>query len=261
MRKIFLPLFLFSVTCWPDAATDLAAQRRNPYAMPRGNEGSVLLFQTAYGGHRSGGDLAARFGNKFSVGGGIEWMSAGNLIVGSQAALYFGDQVRADVIANLRDADGLIFGEGGGISAIGLRERGTYLGGHLGKLVRLSPRNHRAGLRLTVGAGFLRHKIRIQDDPQVFVPALSGDYKKGYDRLTNGLALTQFIGYQYMSRNRMVNLVLGLEFTQGFTEHRRTLNFDTRSPETGRRLDLLQGLRIAWTLPLYLGDNADDIQY
>ncbi|MEY3050951.1 MAG: hypothetical protein RLY31_736 [Bacteroidota bacterium] len=235
--------------------------QRNPYAMPRGNEGPVLLFQTAYGGHRSAGDLSARFGDKFSVGGGIEWMGARNFLVGTQAVLYFGDQVRTDVIANLRDIDGFIHGEGGGISDIGLRERGTYLGGHVGKLIRLSPGNHRSGLRVTVGAGFLRHKIRIQDDPQVFVPGLSGDYKKGYDRLTNGLALTQFVGYQYMSRNRMVNLLLGLEFTQGFTENRRTINFDTRTAEPGRRLDLLHGLRIAWTLPLYIGDNADEIQY
>jgi hypothetical protein len=239
----------------------LSAQRRPAYTPQRDNSGAVLLISPSYGAHSSGEDLAQRFGNKFSTGGSVDYMLASNFIIGTQSMLFFGSNVKTDVLASLRDSEGLIFGDGGGIAEVRLRERGFYLGGHVGKVFPLAFTKARSGLRVTFGGGFLQHKIRIQDDPQVYVSQLSGDYKKGYDRLSNGWAITQFTGYQYLSANRLINFHVGLEFTAGFTESRRSYNFDMRSAETDRRIDLYSGIRLAWTLPLYVGENADEIRY
>jgi hypothetical protein len=169
--------------------------------------------------------------------------------------------VKTDVLANLRGSEGYVYSDNGGLSDIKLRERGLLLSAHLGKVFAFSERNKRSGLRVTVGGGFLTHKIRIQDEPSVLASSLSGDYKKGYDRLANGFALTEFIGYQFIANNRLVNFSIGAEFTQGFTQGRRSLNFDTKSPGLEKRLDLLNGFRLTWTLPFFIGENPDEISY
>ena len=254
MRLIFILGFLLTVV-------QLEAQRNRFLHEDRSNEGSLLLVNFLYGGHLPGGDLADRFGGNSSTGGMVDFLTKGNLILGLQSNFYFGPNVNTDVLETLRDGEGAIFGDDGGIAELRLRERGLYIGGHVGKIFSISESNKRSGIRVTLGGGFLRHKIRIQDDPQVFVTTLSGDYKKGYDRLTNGLALMEFIGYQYLAKNRRINFLAGFEFSQGFTESRRTFNFDTRSGEPGTRLDLLFGFRIGWTLPLFIGENPDEIRY
>ncbi len=224
------------------------------------NAGSVLLAGITYGGHIPGGDLADRYGNAFDLGLELDFITQNNLIFGLESALLFGRNVKEDVLANLRTPDGGIIGNTRSYANVVLRERGLYIGGLAGKLISLSQHNKRSGIRLTLGLGMLQHKIRIQDDPQSFVPQLDSEYKKGYDRLSNGLALTQYIGYQLLSTNRLVNFHAGLEFRQAFTKSRRDFNFDTRSIESDNRLDLTFGFKVGWFLPFYIG-QADTIYY
>ena len=134
-------------------------------------------------------------------------------------------------------------------------------GAHVGKLIPVGFSNPRSGLRLTVSAGLLQHKIRIQDDPLSFVPHLDDDYKKGYDKLSNGLAFTEFVGYQLLSTNKRINFFAGFEFTQGFTMNRRAFDFDTRQQDTANRVDLNVGFRVGWVLPFYVGQRASEEIY
>jgi hypothetical protein len=156
--------------------------------------------------------------------------------------------------------DGEIVGGDGVFSSVVLRQRGFYVGAKFGKLFPLSESNPRSGIRVTLGAGLLEHKIRVQDDSRQ-VNQVAGEYRKGYDRLTNGLALNQFVGYQLLGKNRLINFYAGLEFTQGFTQNRRDWNFDTMEQESGERLDLLFGIRLGWVLPFYFGGNVADSYY
>lgn len=255
MRPIFIAGLLLLLTL------QLQAQRNRYYQVQRSNEGNILLINAFYGIHFPGGDLKDRFGNNFSTGGAVDFLTKKNLILGVQTNFLFGSNVNTDVLENLRNDEGMIFGNDGGIAEVRLRERGLYIGGHIGKIFPISDVNRRSGLRLTIGGGYLQHKIRIQDDPQVYVSTLNAEYKKGYDRFSNGFALTEFIGYQYLAPSRRINFMLGLEMTQAFTRNRRSYNFDTRESENDKRLDLLYGIRIGWTLPLYIGENPEEIRY
>lgn len=226
------------------------------------NQGSVLLAHFSYGAQLPGGDLADRFGANFIPGLGLEYLTdKSNRIIGLEGSFMFGSRVKEDVIAGLRTAEGYIIGEEGSYADIQLRERGIYLGGYLGKLFGVSPKNNRSAIKVTLGAGLLQHKIRIQDDPVQKAPQLSADYKKGYDRLSNGFALRQFIGYQLMDLDGRINFYAGVDLTQGFTQTRRSYNFDTFGPDASKRFDLLVGIRIGWILPFYTGKSADDIYY
>lgn len=217
-----------------------------------------LLLNFSYAAQWPGGDLSDRFGQNFSLGLGGEFITKKkHLLLGLEGNYLFGDQVKTNVLANLQTPEGFIIASDKSYANVFLRERGFYLGGRLGKIFGLSPNNPRSGLRVTLGAGLLQHKIRVQDDPTRFVPQLAGDYKKGYDRLTNGLTLKQFIGYQHLDPNGRINFFAGFEIMEGFTQSRRDFDFDTRRADTENRFDLLWGIRLGWVLPFYFSGGED----
>ncbi|MCP3928456.1 MAG: hypothetical protein GY705_05075 [Bacteroidetes bacterium] len=226
------------------------------------NSGNALLVKISYGAQRPGGHLSDRFGNNLNVGGGAEWITAkNNFLFGLDGGFLFGNTVKQDVLANLRTEEGSIISNDRVYANIELRERGIQLGVFVGKLFSLSNKNPRSGIRITVGGGLLQHKIRIQDDPIKTVSQLSGEYKKGYDRLTNGFALTEFIGYQILSANRQINFYAGFEFVQGFTKDRRDWDYYEQQKLEVDRLDQLYGFKVGWILPFYIGQNPEEIYY
>jgi hypothetical protein len=226
------------------------------------NKGNAFVFQIAYGFQWPAADLADRYGVNNRVGLGTEFITEkSNLIFGFESTYLFGNQVKTDVLANLRTAEGFLIGNDRAIADILLKQRGFYFGTMAGKLFPLSLKEPRSGLRITFGAGLLQHKIRIQDDPQRLVASLTDEYKKGYDRLSNGLAFKTFIGYQMLSKDRLINFYAGIDACLGFTQNRRSLNFDTQMQDLNLYQDLLLGLRVGWMLPIYTGKAAREIFY
>ncbi len=241
--------------------TTLSAQSNEQPAL---NQGNAILFDIFYGAALPGGDLDDRFGNSFDIGGGLEWMTGDqNWIFGVAGGVIFGRKVEEDVLANLRTPEGQIIGSNAAWANIGIRQRGFHVEARFGKLIPLIKNNTRSGLRLALGLGLLQHKIRLQEDPQSFVPQVIDDYAKGYDRLTNGLMVSEFIGYQHLANNKLVNFYAGIELTQGFTKNRRDWDFPTNGPsDQSSRTDLLFGFKVGWVLPFYISKrHAESIRY
>ncbi|MFN4255652.1 MAG: hypothetical protein ACK4Q5_11670 [Saprospiraceae bacterium] len=213
------------------------------------NKGSVILFHVTYAAHWTGADLADRFGFSNAIGPGLDFTTANNFIFGADFQYTYGTKVKEDPLDPIRVDSGYIVGFGRNIASVALRQRGFYLGGHVGKLFTFGNSN-RSGLRLTLGAGVLRHSIRVQDNSQS-VPQLVDNYQKGYDRLTGGLALNQLIGYQLIGRTRSINYFIGFEFNQGFTRSLRDWDFAEMKKLEGSRFDFRYGIRVGWALPFY----------
>lgn len=214
-----------------------------------------------YGFQIPGGDFEDRFGTSSTLGTKIEYLTPNNISFAAQYSFFFGRNVKEDPILSLRDADSLFIGNNLSQANIFLRQRGFYVGASVGKLFPISQRNKKSGIKIDLGVGLLQHKIRIQDDPESFVPIVGGEYKKGYDRLTNGLSLRQFIGYQHHSLNRLINLYAGIELTQGFTQSRRSFDFDLGKADETKRFDFLTGIKVGWIVAIYAGDTGEDIYY
>ncbi len=250
--------FLLSLFCL--AVSPALAQKfpEHPPAEEPRNKGKAILLHLSGGVQKPGGDLADRFGNNGALGGGVEFLTANNWIIGTETQFYFGRDVKDDPLTFLRTPDGDIIGNDRNIATVALRQRGLYLGGAVGRLFTFK-KDARSGLRLNLGAGWTYHKIRIQDDTRS-VTQLTGDYLKGYDRLSSGLAFNEFIGWQNLAPNRRSNWMIGFEFNQGLTENRRSWDFAEMKKLDGRRLDLRFGLRATWTLPFYIG-SASKIYY
>ena len=141
-----------------------------------------------------------------------------------------------------------------------LGQRGFYINAGLGKLLIFNPqKRRRAGLELRFSVGYLQHKVRIKSYGEDLLQ-VAGEYKHGYDRLTAGIAFQQFVGYRYMSANRLKNVFVGFDFTQGLTKNLRGYNFDQMKADTGLKLDILVGLRagISIPFPIYTMRNTKD---
>ena len=204
-----------------------------------------------YGYSTPGGDLANRFGNNGSLEVGFHIKNKKNWYYGVQFNYLFGNKVHEpNLLSNLLTSRGEILDEQGQIATMFIQERGFNVFLQGGKLFPVIGPNKNSGLLITAGAGLLQHKIRIEHQ-EAKITQLEGDYLKGYDRLTNGLSVQQFIGYYHMSNNRLINFYFGAQATEGFTQSRREWNIDTQTQDTDKRLDMLFGLRAGWILNLY----------
>lgn len=207
-------------------------------------------FSFGYGIEFPIGDLADRFSDNFKFTVGAERMTSSNWIFGLEFSYMFGDTVKEDVVSSLRLSNGEILGADNEYADVFTRQRGVFMGVNIGKLIPFNEKS-RSGLRITGAAGLMSHYVRVQDEARS-LPQIEGDYLKGYDRLTRGFALREFIGYQHVTESKRVNFYIGIEFTQGFTQSVREYNFDTGLPvDKTSRFDGLIGLKAAWILPFF----------
>lgn len=222
----------------------------------------VPMFYAAGGYDIAAGDMTTRFGNNFEIGGGFMFKTKKNWIYALDCSFLTGSTVKENPLDSLLTREGMLIGEDGLNADVRISERGIKLPVFkAGRVISMpiGKASVNSGLMLMLGVGMLQHKINYED-VSGSVPQIRGEYKKGYDRLTNGLALTQNIGYLYLNRKNHANFFLTLEFTQAFTKSRREFNFNTRQKDTSERVDLLFGLKAGWIFPVYK-KRPDDYYY
>ena len=198
------------------------------------------------------GDMANRFGNNYRIGPSLQYKTLKNWIFGVKMDFINGDKVknRSALFSGISDASGYFFNQDGQRIGINVYERGYMAGLEFGYVYNTSKRVGDQGIMLLTGIGFMQHKILIQDKSESIFP-LRGDYRKGYDHLTNGLYVEQYLGYLFMSHNGLVNFHAGLDIALGFTQGRRDFNFDTHTSGNDHRTDILVGIRGGWYLPFF----------
>lgn len=205
------------------------------------------------------GDLADRFGANHNIGLSASVKFKSNYSLGLEGSFIFGNKVPdRSMLKEMTTTSGVIVNQEGDPAQLLFFERGYTIMAFAGKVIPIVGPNPNSGMLLKIGGGYMRHKIRIESQNDV-VPALEGDYLKGYDRLTAGPAAMLFVGYQHLGNNRYVNFLLGFEMNLGFTRSLRPFNFDSGRADDGLRFDGLNGLRVGWTLPLYRA--GDDRQF
>jgi hypothetical protein len=208
-----------------------------------------------------GGDLAERFGNIHNAGAGVQFKTQRNWLFGAEASYQFGTDVKeSNMLYNLTNSNGNVMNGSGSPGDYSVGQRGFSMFGKAGKLFPVSWRNLNSGIVIMAGAGVYYHKVNISTTRND-IPMLTEEYKKGYDRLSMGPALTQFIGYSYQSHSRFYNFYIGFDCMQAFTKSVRQYNFDTMQPDTKERLDLTFGARIGWMIPIYMQASSRDDEY
>jgi len=196
-------------------------------------------------------DMAKRFGISNRFGPSVYYKTQSNWIFGAKCDFIFGGQIRDDsLMVNIKDKYGSFLTSDGKRIGVPTFERGYMIGLEAGKIITLSDKRPDNGILFLTSGGFIQHKINIYDADQS-VAQLRGDYLKGYDRLTNGLFLEEYVGYVYFARNKLINFHIGIDGMFGFTQGRRDYLFDVMRPDNKQRLDILFGLRGGFYIPIF----------
>ncbi len=210
------------------------------------------LISATFGYQFPGGDLAKQFGSNASIGGSIMFKTKSNWLFGAEGNFMFGQTVKnSDSLLNIISTElGFIIDANGYYADMVYYERGFNFFGKFGKVIPLLAPNPNSGFTVVAGAGYIQDKIRIHN-PGNTAPQLLGDYKKGYDRLNGGIAVTGALGYMYLSNMRLVNFSLSLEFMQAWTKPYRERDFDTGKQDTRKFSSQFYTVRVSWIIPLY----------
>lgn len=196
-------------------------------------------------------DMADRFGASYRVGGSVMYKTKKNWMFGPKIDFVIGSQINEDsLMINMRDDGFQLINQDGQRMQVQILERGYMIGLQAGKIFNTSKKNSDIGILVMTGAGFMQHRINLFDKDQT-IPQLRGDYKKGYDRLTNGLYIEQFVGYNYFDNLGALNFYIGLDIAAGFTQGRRDYLFDVMHADDKSRVDILFGIRGGIYIPIF----------
>ena len=212
---------------------------------------TIPMIGVSYGMQFPHADMGKRFGMYSGIGGQFGLKLKSRVYLGLKIHYIFGGNVKEDnILDNIRTSEGGIIEVGGELTDPILEMTGYSAfvsGGYLFPVIGPNPNS---GILVTSGFGILQHRIKI-DYRDAQIPQLNETYRKGYDRLTNGFAMNQFIGYMHFGRRKLINFYAGIEFTEAWTKNRRGYNFDQMRYDNTLRFDSSFGLRVGWMIALY----------
>ncbi|MBO4737986.1 MAG: hypothetical protein J5606_00320 [Bacteroidales bacterium] len=200
-------------------------------------------------------DLRKEFSNFLAVGASINVKTKSNWLVGFAFNYQFSGKVRQEVVTEMFQyimGGGNYFISSSGLAteevSVDYRGLSFYLMG--GKIIPVSQRFRNSGILLKAGLGINQHYIFIKN-PNNEVLQLNEEYRKGYDRLTLGYSLYEFVGYQHMTKKNLLCFFGGIEFQQTFSHRQRAWDFSLMKKDDRKFFEALIGLKIGWIIPLY----------
>ncbi len=236
MRRITILLFclIFPVILYSQSVKDSSLQ--------------VHFASLHFGYQIPGGDIAKRYGNSGYAGISYFFKTSSNWIIEAQYDYIFGENHKEpEIFSNITTKEGLFFTKDGGFLEIVQRESGFFGGIKIGRIIPVFSKNPNSGILIQLGGGLLQYKTTLDGNDNI--PAVDKDHIKGYDRLCNGLALNQFIGYMHFDARSRINFYAGFEFFQAWTSNRRDFDYYTMSKMVGNRHDYLYSFKFGWLVP------------
>jgi hypothetical protein len=93
------------------------------------------------------------------------------------------------------------------------------------------------------------------------VPQLDEEYKKGYDRLTNGISSKWEATYRYYDKGGKFQMYAGVNMTLAYTSIQREYLFDKMeyTPNT-KSWDKLAGVKVGVIIPIHR-KNEEEFHY
>lgn len=260
MKKINIILFFLTLSSCVIHNTLFAQSTAKNQKKEADKPNAIWNIDVVGSVEKPGADMAKRFGTSYRIGLAIKKKNEKNWIYGAKLDFLTGNKMRDDsLLNNLTVSQGGIITRNGQLYNVGTFLRGYLIGVQVGKIFPILQVNPNSGPMMLASVGFMQYKINFFDRDNSF-PQLTKEYKKGYDRLTNGIYIEDFIGYQYFDKRKYINFYVGLNLVWGFTQGRRDYLFDLQRSDKGARNDLLTGLKLGWVLPIYK-KNMEEVYY
>jgi len=107
----------------------------------------------------------------------------------------------------------------------------------------------------------MQHYLYINNSQTDPTPALSTEYRKGYDRLTLGFSLNQFIGYMHLTKKNLLCFYGGVEFYEIFAARQREYDFTLMRKDDAKLFESLIGIKVGWIIPLYKHNPYSEYEF
>ena len=206
------------------------------------------------------GDFAENYGVNSNIGLSIGWKNDKNKTYEFNYNFIHSENVKnTSVLNHLTNDQGWIINQNGEENLYLMYHRGGLISFDIGKVYNVIGPNPNSGIFIKGGIGSMYHKIRIENQENL-IPQLKKEYLKYYDRFTVGVLLKQYIGYQNMSNNKLVNFTIGMEIIEGFNRGMRDYQIDLMGPYTKNKFDVYLGIRAGWFFPV-LRKNPNEFYY
>jgi len=237
MRFLFI-IFLVSSMLWAKEKDE------------DGQTDNLIMFSIYHTFQIPGGDLKKRFGNNSNIGCLLAYKTNKNIIFSLGGGGLFGSNVKeSNLFNNIDGNNGYLISQIGELPTIRLFERGGYIDISVGKYFLLPIEKSESGILISIGTGYLYHKIFIETLVTA-LPQLSDDLLKGYDRLSGGLFTKQSIEYLHFGKKNNIRYSLGVECIEGFTKDLRGYNYTLQEHTVNTRIDYLFGIKCGIIIPL-----------
>jgi hypothetical protein len=228
------------------------------FAKGKDSGSSGYLIELSYAGQIPGGDLAQLFGFNSNVQGGAHYKTESNWLFGAEFSYFFGDYLRnTSILDSIATKNGNLIANDGNYPGITYFEKGFDVQLTAGKLFPVS-KNRNSGVLLMISAGYIQYHLDIESNTD-WTPQVSGDYEQGYEHLTAGICLTEFAGYQYISKRSFLAFFAGFEFTEAMAKSLQ-YDFEAETKNPSYRYNMLSGIRVGWILPI-LQDNSKALKF
>jgi hypothetical protein len=254
MNRRFYPLVALAMTCIVSGR--LSGQRSvrdsalfSPHIHVQGGAGAAL------------GDLGQRFGSGGVFGTGFHVKFRSGWFTGVNAQFGFGYGVEEEgVLSNLLTPNSQLIDNEGQVALLTITGRSGLFTLDGGRLFLLPGKNPNTGILLLAGVGSVHHRIHFENTENP-ITQLAQPYLAGYDRLTWGVAVKEFVGYWHMSDNGLINWFAGMEFWQARTWPQRPMNFDTQQVDASPRNDRSVSLQVGWVFHIYKRSSSNEHWY
>lgn len=201
-------------------------------------------------------DLRKDYKNFLSVGTGINVKTKSNWLIGFTFNYQFEGKVQPEVTnAAFKElvpegAGYFIANNGTATNDISVDYRGLQFTLMAGKVFCFTPKYRNSGMVLKAGIGVLQHYMHI-NNPNNAVLSLNEEYRKGYDRLTLGFSLYQFIGYQHLTKKNLLCFYGGIEIVENWAKRQRAYDFSLMAKDNNKYFESIIGFKVGWIIPLY----------
>ncbi|MCS6934201.1 MAG: hypothetical protein NZM35_03495 [Chitinophagales bacterium] len=220
---------------------------------------ATLIISPAYAARFPLVHLADRFGFGNQVSLGVFYKFQNNWLIGAEGGFLFGSRVHEGYVTDyISTSQGQFISQDNRLLNVRPQLRGFDFFFRFGRVFPLNEKFPDAGLLVVAGAGFLQHKIAL-DARENLLPQLSKIYRKGYDRLCNGPALSLLTGGLFLDRKKLYSFYGGVQLDAAYTQNRRPFDFYEQRKLNEKRIDMSIGFRLGWVLPIY--QHASEKEY
>jgi len=191
---------------------------------------------------------------------GVNSKTINNMVYNFSYDIILGKNVIQDDLSNLYlNNDSLITGLNGQPAALGVFLRGYKVNFGIGKIVK-PIKNRNSGILVELNSGIMSSKIRYKDGAENF-SFLTDAYLRGFDKLSRGFYLEEFVGLLFYDDEKLINFKIGLNFLQGFTSDKRAYFYASEAQPIENRKDFAVGIKANWIIPFYYSKEKSTERY